>query len=119
MELKKINIEGREVTFVNEARDTRHGFAHDTTVFINNRQVAKNTAHYLNRTWECYRFQTVMLGAIYTLIEEAKAEVKAQFMAEKGYGRLTAKRAEELERVYAENADIRFYEAIRTNLKGY
>lgn len=69
MELKKLTIGGNTYTFVNESGDTRHGFKHVSTLFKNNREVSKNTAYYLNRTWECYRYQSAMKGAVYTLID--------------------------------------------------
>lgn len=47
--------------FVNcSASRTRHGFAHHAkTIMPDGSEIAK-TVHYLNRTWESYRFQTVL-----------------------------------------------------------
>ena len=69
MEIKKFNIDGKEIEFVNESLDTRHGFKHVTTMFINNCEYGRNTCYYLNRTWERYRYQTVMRGCVQNLIE--------------------------------------------------
>ena len=112
MEIKKLNIEGREVEFVNSWRGTRSGFAHDTNLFINGVHRAEATCHYLNRTWECYTYQTVMKKAIYNLIEWEENYIRDNFKAEKGYKKLTAKRAEELEQVFKENEELKFYRAI-------
>ena len=43
------------------SRSTRNGFAHDCTVRDENyNEVSEATCHYLNRTWECYRFESVL-----------------------------------------------------------
>ena len=41
MEIKKFTVGDKEYEFVNEYRNTRHGFAHDTTLFINNVEKVK------------------------------------------------------------------------------
>lgn len=47
------------------ARDTRNGFAHDIAVWDeNHRDVTEATCHYLNRTWECYPYETCLHKAI-------------------------------------------------------
>jgi hypothetical protein len=56
--------------FINEYKNTRNGFAHKTVLLRNGYEVADNTNHYLNRTWECYRYQSVMQGCISGLINE-------------------------------------------------
>lgn len=45
---------------VAEADKTRNGFKHTATLFVDGRPVDKATAHYLNRTWESYEYQTVI-----------------------------------------------------------
>ena len=97
MEIKKFNIDGKEIEFVNESLDTRHGFKHVTTMFINNCEYGRNTCYYLNRTWECYRYQTVMRGCVYMLIENRIGNLKSNFKNRNGYLKMTAKRNEEFE----------------------
>lgn len=41
-------------------KKTRTGFRHFATLFKNNYEVATATAHYLNRTWESYEYETVI-----------------------------------------------------------
>lgn len=43
-----------------QAEDTRNGFRHVATLVVNGVPVDKSTAHYLNRTWESYEFQSVI-----------------------------------------------------------
>lgn len=117
MELKKIRIGKNNVEFINESRDTRSGFAHDTNVFINGCMVNTATCHYLNRTWECYRYQTVMKKAVYDLIDDRKLELKHEFLTVNNYKRLTDDRKLELEKIVKKDRDIKLYKAIIEKLE--
>lgn len=97
MEIKKFNIDEYEFEFVNESYDTRNGFKHVSTLFVNNCKQIENTCHYLNRTWESYRYQTVMRGCVYMLIENRIGNLKSNFKNRNGYLKMTAKRNEEFE----------------------
>lgn len=116
MEIRKFNIDGKEVEFVNACRCTRSGFAHDTTLFINGCQYETATCHYLNRTWERYTYQTVMRRAVYNLEEYRENRLTERFKTEKGYAKLTAKRKVELAEVIDNDEEIKFYRAIREAL---
>ena len=116
MELKKMTVQGREVEFVNAFRDKRYGFAHDTTLFIDGRRVAEDTAHYVNRTWERYTYQTVMRSAVYRLIGDREVVLKHKFMQDNGYKKLTPQRKIAFAEVVDADADIKFYREIRDML---
>lgn len=116
MDLRKIKIDGKEVEFVNAFRGTRSGFAHDTTMFIDGRKVAEATCHYLNRTWECYTYQTVMLKAVYELIEQETEYLKNRFLKINGYKKMTAQRKAVFEEECRQNVNLAFYEQIRADL---
>lgn len=47
-----------------EAEETRNGFKHTATLIVDGQPVDKSTAHYLNRTWESYEYQTVVNNLI-------------------------------------------------------
>ena len=64
MEIKKFEIGNVVYEFVNEYWETRYSWGHETTLFRNDVQISHNKVRYYNRTWECYRYQTCMLGAI-------------------------------------------------------
>ena len=119
MELKKMTINGREVEFVNQWRGTRSGFNHETVMFVDGHRWGENTCHYINRTWECYTYQTVMCGVVYDLEERRKYELKEQFKQEKGYAKITGKRKEELEAFYAQDEELKFLEEIYKALRRY
>ena len=125
MEIFKINLSENEkiihgisdIMFVNSSRNTRNGFAHDSELFINGRNYGKNTCHYLNRTWECFRYQSVMKGLVYNLIEDRKATLKASYKSENGLARLTKKHLDKIEEIIANDDKIALYKAIRQELE--
>lgn len=57
METFKIN--GR-LEVVCEAENTRNGFRHIATLLADGREIESTKCTYSNRTWECYRFESVL-----------------------------------------------------------
>ena len=55
--------------FKNEYKSTRNGFSHSSRLFIEGQEISQAKAHYLNRTWESYPFQSVMKQAVRNAIE--------------------------------------------------
>lgn len=100
MEIRKITVNGNEYEFVNDSRSTRHGFAHDTTLFKNDYVIRRASCHYLNRTWECYRYQTVMKHCVNNLIDSEYEDFIADYKAENNIKRLTAEKRAEADRVF-------------------
>ena len=98
MEIRKITVNGNEYEFVNNSRSTRSGFAHDTTLFKGNYSIGKASCHYLNRTWECYRYQTVMRCCISNLINGKYEDFIADYKAERNIKRMTAEKRAEADR---------------------
>lgn len=88
----EIMVNGAKFDFYNESRNTRNGFAHDTKVYVNGLYSGKTSCFYLNRTWEKYRYQSVMMEWVYKEKQERRALNKAQFLHEHGYQRMTAAR---------------------------
>ena len=117
MQIRKFEIDGKEIEFVNESRDTYSGFAHDTHLFINGYMYREATCHYINRTWERYAFQSVMRKAVYELREARENYLKDKFKADNGYKKLTAKRAEEFEAFKAKDEEVDFYTRLLEELK--
>lgn len=117
MEIKKMDIDNYDIEFINQSVSTRNGFKHESVCFINGVKVGKNVVHYLNRTWESYRFQTVMSGLIYKLIEDKTEYLKEEFKKKHGYKKLTPKRKEEFQKFVNDDSGIIFYNKIREALK--
>ncbi len=108
MELKKFKLSGKSVEFVNAYRNTRTGFAHDSTLFIDNREYGSATAIYYNRTWECYCYQSVMQKLVRQIIDERITYLKNKFKWEHNYSKLTADRQKELDSIVKADPDIKF-----------
>ena len=117
MEIKRFDIGEHNIEFVNESANTRHGFKHITHMFVNGCNIGTHTSYYLNRTWECYRYQTVMRGCVYDIIEERTENLKSIFKSERGYKNLTAKRAEEFDKFIADDEELKLYNEILERLK--
>jgi hypothetical protein len=107
MTIRKITVNGNEYEFINESRSTRHGFAHDTTLFKGYYSIGKATCHYLNRTWECYRYQTVMQRCISNIIDSEYEDFIADYKAERNIKRLTAEKRAEADRDFEALAEIK------------
>ena len=62
METKVISLNGDTFRFELKHSNVRgHGFYHTCTLYRNGTQVARDQVQYLNRTWEQYEFQAVMI----------------------------------------------------------
>lgn len=68
-----------KIEFKNSYRSTRNGFAHDTKMYIDGILEMENSAHYLNRTWESYAFQSVMKQAVYLRIEQERNKLVHEY----------------------------------------
>ena len=61
--------------FLNNYGATRNGFYHKSKLYLNGELLSEARASYLNRTWESYRYQSVMKQAVRNAIEnEISAE---------------------------------------------
>jgi hypothetical protein len=67
MRLLKIT---NELSVICESVGTRTGFRHEAILMRNGYQVLKDKCCYINRTWECYQFDSVLEK----LLEHAKKE---------------------------------------------
>ena len=102
----KKEIGNAKFTFWVRSRNTRHGFAHDAELWMDGKMISSDTAHYLNRTWEAYQFQSVMRGAVHNAINDARAMITAEEKEKRGWKRLTVARKNEIEAIIDENSGI-------------
>ena len=116
MEIKNFNIDGKEIIFVNDSHNTRYGFKHTSHLFIDGTERGDNTSNYINRTWECYRYQTCMLGLVNKLIEKREGFLKDKFKIENDYKVLTLKRQEEFDKVLKADDKMVFYEKLKNKI---
>lgn len=92
MKIFDITVNGREFRFVCSSRNTRHGFAHDCTLFVNGDDCGESHCYYLNRTWESWGFQSVCIAAINKELQEREMYNRAKWMFENGYKKMTSTR---------------------------
>ena len=97
MEIIKIECNGTRFEFVCNSRGTKHGFAHDCNLFINDNREQTAHCHYLNRTWECWRYQTACITALNQEIEWYTNRMMEQWKGEHGYNRMTKTRRVEFD----------------------
>lgn len=96
MELVEKTIDGVKFTFVNDAGSNRSGFYHSTTLLQNGWEIGRNRAQYYNRTWESYRYQSCMKGAVSNMIKKELLEDFESFKKMHGVSRLSQKTKEEI-----------------------
>lgn len=117
MRIIKINVNDNEYEFVCDSRDTRYGFAHDCHLFINGYDYGVAHCYYLNRTWECWTYQSVCMQAMYNVINEYVEREKNAFKDLNGYKKMSAKRTAEFESMLKERAHFKEYSACMDNLR--
>lgn len=99
MKLVEFELNGHQIAFYCEARDTRNGFAHDAKFFIDSEYVTTGTCHYLNRTWEYWHFQSACLACCSKMIAYREDSLKRNFKDARGLSRVAGKNKEELLRI--------------------
>lgn len=89
--MKKFTYEhdGQKITLLCNSRSTRNGFAHDCTFLLNGHEENRASCHYLNRTWEGYEYQSVILKAVGEVRAFAENRLRSRFKDSRGYMRLT------------------------------
>lgn len=110
--IKKLTIDEKEILFVCNSRNTRHGFAHDCELYINDCYRGSASCFYLNRTWESYRYQSVMKKAVYTIIDVFRADFETEYKNRNGYKKLTKERREAMEEELKRDNTYIFYKKI-------
>lgn len=84
MEIRQKRINNRKWQLVNETWETSRAWGHKTTVLCNGFNEIEHSVRYYNRTWECYRYQTCMFGAVETLREQEQDRFIENYKEEKG-----------------------------------
>ena len=85
-------INNNEYTFVNNSRGNRSGFVHTTQLYKNGTLWGNYKIQYINRTWECYQYQSVMRGVVNAIIGEEFERFKENWKSLHNVKRLTKAR---------------------------
>ena len=91
--MKKVVFDalGHSVEFYCESRNTRNGFAHDASLFIDNDYIGKASCYYLDRTWEHWSFQSVCLNVTDIEITYREERLKDDYRMKNGLKRISKK----------------------------
>lgn len=118
-ETYRITINNHPFRFDCRSWGTRSGFAHGAELTDTGswRRLAEHKVFYLNRTWECYNFQTAMLGAIDSAIDDERDEVMDKLKRENGWAKITEKRREALDKALAEDEYMATLKALYDEVK--
>lgn len=117
MGLYQLTIDGKEIVFINTWRGTRSGFMHETELHIDGWRAAAARCYYINRTWERFSYQSVMLEAVHKLQAEETAREKAHFLRLNGYKNLMQHRKPAFMEYLAENKNLSFYKKLEEALR--
>ena len=117
MGLRQLSIEGKEIVFINTWRGTRSGFMHETELYINGWAATAAKCHYINRTWERYSYQSVMLQAVHNLQEAEIEREKQLFRNLMGIKNIMPRHKELFAAHLATSRIISFYKKIEEALR--
>lgn len=119
MEIRKLKVNGIEYEFVCVWSSTRSGFKHSVSLFKNNCPVSEGVCHYINRTWECFSYQTAMLTAIQNELNSIKDRLMYFFKRDNNYTKLTDKRKQEFEKILNTDSNYLDYTALYAVVSDY
>lgn len=113
--MKKIDItiDNKLFTFICTWHNTRTGFAHDVTLFINNSEVTRSHCYYMNRTWETWSYQTACIAAINNLITWLSENITEGYKSTYNYKRLTAARRTMCDELINDNPTMKTYKTCK------
>ena len=89
-------FEYKNYKIVAESWETSRSWGHNATLFKDNDELTHSRIRYLNRTWECYRYQSVILDAIYEAIKRRQSRLVDDYKLQANVIRMTKNRKENL-----------------------
>ena len=96
MKVFSVNFQGEKNSIYCKYENTRNGFKHVATMYYN-RNTYVAVCYYLNRTWECFEYQSVIRKLYYIISDEMKEKAVEEWKTSKGKKRISAI---ERERIY-------------------
>lgn len=89
-------FEYKNYKVVADSWENYRSWGHTATLFRDNRELTKSRIRYLNRTWEYYRYQSVILDAIYEAIKRRQSRLVEDYKLSTGAIRTTKHTKEKL-----------------------
>lgn len=95
-------------SWICKSENTRNGFKHTATLNISTTsdtfgKTSGATCYYINRTWECYKYQTVIIKTLDELLANIYGYNRTLFKLKHNFARMTPKRLEMLDAILREN----------------
>lgn len=87
MEIREKTINNNKWQLINESWETSNSWGHKTTILRNDREYLSHKVRYYNRTWENYRYQTCMRGAVEELRDKELLRYINNYKYENGISR--------------------------------
>lgn len=119
MGLKRIETSNKMYMFVNDSASTRNGFKHISKLYDITRGdifMIECSMNYINRTWECYTYQTSMQKCVNLLIENEYKTQLEKYKNNNNITRVTKKIREEFEKYFEDMAEIKEYRELYNTL---
>ena len=117
MGLHRLSIDGKEIIFINTWRGTGSGFLHETELYIDGWAATAATCHYINRTWERYSYQSVMLEAVHNLQQQETEREKDLFRKIMGIRNIMPRHKDLLAEHMKASKTLSFYKKIEEALR--
>ncbi len=107
--------------FVCKSYGTRTGFNHHAEMYEDSYSypIIENTCHYINRTWECHQFDTVIECCVNELKRKREAKLKEIFKYENNIKRMTTKTKSQLEEIIKNDDEIKELNELAKVIRGY
>ena len=96
MKVFSVNFQGEKNSIYCKYENTRNGFKHVATMYYN-RNTYVAVCYYLNRTWECFEYQSVIRKLYCIISDEMKEKAVEEWKTTKGKKRISKT---ERERIY-------------------
>lgn len=107
-------FEYKDYKIVAESWETYNSWGHKATLFKDDYELTHSRIRYLNRTWECYQYQSVILDAIYEAMKRRQTRLVDDYKSQANVMRMTKRRKELL---YQDDVELQELEELYNHFK--
>jgi len=107
MEILKKKINKIEYQFNCKTFDNRYSWGHKVQFIVNNRIVTENKVIYYNRTWESFKYQTAINGAINLYYNNLFDNFITEYKEKNNIKKLKKEIKEQLQKEFNKQDDIK------------
>lgn len=120
MEIRKFKDESlKNYTIVNDWNYNKRGFYHESVLLCGNAEIERSRIQYINRTWECYSFQTSMLSVVSKAMEHWRKFYLNRYKADHEYKKMNIERKNEFEAYFNSIPEVITYNKMISELNLY